>query len=178
MDSNVRTEFGPRPGRLRSAFLVTGLGVLLLAAALAVNTWTSGIRSVAPTILLGVVGLLLTGVGLSMFWFGVPRYTLSFDRQGARIRTRGRTIDLPWTDIDSWWTGVPRDRPARKIQREMILATPAAHVTQPDLGPRRLLWSRQHRSWIICEPILTDGTTDEIITAMNTLAPNKRSHEQ
>ncbi|MBM7789696.1 hypothetical protein [Tenggerimyces flavus] len=178
MDGDVRTEFGPRPGRLRSAFVLTGLGVLLLAGAFAINAWTSGIRSVAPTILLGVVGLLLTGVGVSMFWFGVPRYALSFDRQGVHVRTRGRTVELPWADIDSWWAGVPSDKPVQKIRREMVLASPAAHVAQPDAGLRRLLWSRQRRRWVVCEPVLTDGTTEQIVAAMNALAPGKRSLHQ
>lgn len=178
MDSDVRTEFGPRSGRLRSAFIVSGLGVLLLAAAIAVTVWTSGIRSVAPAVLLAVAGLPLTCVGLSMFWFGLPRYSLSFDHRGVRVRTRGRTVDLPWTDIDTWWAGVPSDKPAQRLRREMILATPATHVTQPAAGPRRLLWSGQRRQWVICEPVLTDGTTDQIVAAMTALAGSKRSLEQ
>jgi hypothetical protein len=158
--------------------VLTGLGVLLVAGAVVVNAVTEGPRTVPAVVLLAVVGVLLLGVGLSMLWLGVHRYALSFNREGVSVRTRGRTVVLPWSDIDSWWVGVPCDYPAQKVQRELVLATPATHVTQPDTGPRRLLWSRQRRKWVICEPTLTDGTTAEIVAAMTTFAPNKRSLEQ
>jgi hypothetical protein len=175
MDSCVRTEFGPRPGRLRGALIVIALGMLLLAGAASVAWLTSGPRSVPPTLLLGLVGLVLTGVGLSGLWTGIRRYALTINAEGVHVHSGGHHIDLRWTDMDSWWVGVPEEYLARKVQREMVLATPATHVTQPDAGSRRLLWSPQRRRWVICEPVQTNGTADEIIATMSAFAPNKRS---
>lgn len=125
-----------------------------------------------------VVGAGLGYVGVDATWTFVPRYRLTFSPDCVIVHTRWRKVVIPWDDIESWWVGVPEDVIARASQRVMVLATPGPEVTSPAAKSRRLLWSRRRRSWIICQPTLTDGTTEEILAALEKFAPHKRRQAQ
>jgi hypothetical protein len=158
------------------------VGILLALCGLAsisfaISIYQSHTR-ILSAVFFAIVGAGFTYVGVDMAWTYVPRYRLTFDPDRVVVHTRWRNVVIPWTDIESWWVGVPKDVIARTSQRVMVLAAPGPHVTDPAAKSRRLLWSRLRRSWIICQPTLTDGTTEEIIAALEKFAPHKRRQVQ
>jgi hypothetical protein len=181
MSATVRAEFGPAKAQLPIAALCTVLGVLTLGGAVAIALMDVTPRTVPPIVLLGIIGLLALGIGVSMLWRWLPRYRLTVSEDGVSVRTRGRDIHIAWSEIDWWSVARPTMAPDRyperlrdKVRLEMVVATPASHVTNPAEGARRLLWSRTQNQWILCQPAQTDGTTEEIVQAFLAYAPNKR----
>lgn len=171
MDKDLRTEFGLSHEHVRGAVVSTGLGLLSLAVATLLGLSDTRLPVV---VLLGLVGALATGLGLTLTWSWLSRKQLTIGSTGICVRTRWRTTSIPWVDVESWWIGVPAEMAAQRVGREMLLATPAPHVGDPGFGSRRGLWSKRRRCWVICEPVRTDGSSEELAAALCRFAPNKR----
>lgn len=171
----VRTRFGARPGQRLAATVVTLVGfALLCATVLIVMGIGITMRLVPALVLLGLVGALLSVVGLSMIWTWGPQYLLTIESSGISLRSRGRTASIPWVDIASWSVEVPDDAAARRVRRAMVLAKPASHVTEPGAGSLRILWVRRLGRWVICQPAQLDASADEIASAMERYAASKQ----
>jgi hypothetical protein len=183
MGMKVRTEFSRSRDQLRAGTVCTVVGVLALTGAVAVGVVGVNRRTVPAIILLGLVGLVGVGNGLAIYWRWLPRYRLSVGEDGVSVRTRGRNVHIAWSEIEAWSVtdSVPPrwipEEVRRKVQpREILVAVPAAHVTEPARGARRVLWSRLLKAWVICEPGHLDGTTEELVEAFTTFAPDKQRH--
>lgn len=176
-DSEVRTEFGPAPGNLRSALILLLVGPLIVA----VPAWFAASRDRASwyvaLALLGLVGIAFTVAGSYLLSVWLPRYRLLFGPHGIQLRWQRQTVEIPWSYVRSWWLGVPPGAARAAMASEtgaprpVLLVEPAEQVTDPGAGPRRTVWSRRRQVWQVCEPSLIDGTTQEVMAALERYAP-------
>jgi hypothetical protein len=89
---------------------------------------------------------------------------------GVTLQVNGATVDIPWTDIESWAMVEQRHR-RRGVPQ--LRAFPADHVGDPADGELDSIWSIEHRCWVLCEPATTDGTADELVAAARKFAADK-----
>lgn len=171
--SEIRTQFGRIEVKgARVVAMVLGVLLGVCSAYYAVSLFVSNTRFPSAVLFI-ILGPAITLVCIDALHTSLRGYRLSLGANGIVVRTRWREVVIPWADIESWWVGVPGDFFGRFAKREMVLATPAAHITDPKEGPRRVLWSRRYRNWVICQPALTDGTTEEVVAALKKFAANK-----
>ena len=99
-------------------------------------------------------------------------YRLEFVESGVTLQVNGDTVDIPWTDIESWEMAEHRQR-RKGLPQLGLRAFPAEHVSDPADGQLDAIWSIEHRCWVLCEPATTDGTVDELVAAARKFAADK-----
>ena len=167
----MRTVFNRSTVSARIPVILGVLTALTLGGGIVMLTVPSG--GFEPTF----VGVFLTLVGalsLVVLLFvlrGLRNpYRLEFVETGVTLQVHGDTVDIPWTDIDSW-------EMAEQVQRRkgvpQLRAFPADHVGDPTDGDLDAIWSIEHRCWVLCEPATTDGTADELVAAARKFAADK-----
>lgn len=169
----MRTVFNRSTVSARIPVILGVLTALTLGGGIVMLTVPSG--GFEPTF----VGVLLTLVGalsLVVLLFvlrGLRNpYRLEFIESGVTLQVNGATVDIPWTDIDSWDMAEHGSR-RKGLAQVGLRAYPAGHVTDPADGGLDSIWSIEHRCWVLCEPATTDGTADELVAAARKFAADK-----
>lgn len=173
----MRTEFGRNPRVLWQAWSVLAAGVVLLLVTVVAGVVVGGFP--LRLSLLAIFGLPATALGIYLLTIWLPTYRLTVGTHGIQLQWRGTTIVIAWQEVACWSLDVPATESGqRKIGagRVALQVQPAAHVSQPDAGPRRTIWARRWHRWVVCEPDLTDGTVDEIAVAMRNFAGPLEAH--